>query len=143
MKISTKAELKPIFRNLYHTAELLLDAGKEVSAEVSEFKYKRTNEQNAYYFLMNTEVAQFLNESGLTYGEFNLPYTKDIIHAIQKKVFGVETTTKMSIHEFCDYETQVIQFWQERTNGQWQPTELPESYLTKKGYDLERNLYRS
>lgn len=140
MKISTLAELKPVFRNLYDTAKIMLENGKEVVVEVQEFKKKRTNEQNAYYFLLNNEVAKFLNDCGLTYGEFNLPYNKDIIHEIQKKVFGVETTTKLNIQEFCDFETQVIHFWQERTHGEWRPTELPESYLIKKGYDLERNL---
>ena len=140
MKISTLAELKPVFRNLYDTVKIMLENGKEVVAEVQEFKKKRTNEQNAYYFLLNNEVAKFLNDCGLTYGEFNLPYNKDIIHEIQKKVFGVETTTKLNIQEFCDFETQVIHFWQERTHGEWRPSELPESYLIKKGYDLERNL---
>lgn len=140
MRIRNKNDLKPCFRVLYHTAELLIDNGLEVSAEVCEFKPKRTNAQNAYYFLINNEVAKFLNDSGLTYGEFNLPYNKDIIHEIQKKLYGVATTTKMTIKEFCDYETQVINFWQERTRGQWRPSELPESYLIKKGYDLERNL---
>ena len=140
MKISTLAELKPVFRNLYDTAKIMLENGKEVIAEVQEFKNKRTNEQNAYYFLLNNEVAKFLNDCGLTYGEFNLPYNKDIIHEIQKKVFGVETTTKLNIQEFCDFETQVIHFWQERTRGEWRPSELPESYLIKKGYDFERNL---
>lgn len=140
MKISALAELKPVFRNLYDTAKIMLENGKEVVAEVQEFKKKRTNEQNAYYFLLNNEVAKFLNDCGLTYGEFNLPYNKDIIHEIQKKVFGVETTRKLNIQEFCDFETQVIHFWQERTHGEWRPSELPESYLIKKGYDLERNL---
>ncbi len=140
MKISALAELKPVFRNLYDTAKIMLENGKEVVAEVQEFKKKRTNEQNAYYFLLNNEVAKFLNDCGLTYGEFNLPYNKDIIHEIQKKVFGVETTRKLNIQEFCDFETQVIHFWQERTYGEWRPSELPESYLIKKGYDLERNL---
>ena len=140
MKISSTKELNPVFRSLYETAKILLDKGKEVIAEVHEFKPKRTNEQNAYYFLINNEVAKFLNGAGLTYGEFNLPYSKDIVHEIQKKIFGIETTTKLSIKEFCDYETQVIHFWQERTHGEWQPSELPESYLIKKGYDLEYNL---
>lgn len=140
MKISTLAELKPVFRSLYDSARLMLENSKEVDADVKEFKHKRTNEQNAYYFLINNEVAEFLNDCGLTYGEFGLPYNKDIIHEIQKKVFGISTTTKMSIGEFCEYETKVIHFWQERTHGEWKPTELPESYLIKKGYDLERNL---
>ena len=71
MKISPLAELKPVFRNLYDTAKIMLENGKEVVAEVQEFKHKRTNEQNAYYFLLNNEVAKFLNDCGLTYGEFN------------------------------------------------------------------------
>ena len=140
MRISNKKELNPVFRALYDQAGLLLDYGKEVVLELSEFKPKRNNEQNAYYWLFNSWVANFLNEAGLTYGEYEIPYTSEIIHEIQKKVFGIETTTKMTVKEFCDYETQVIHFWQERTHGEFQVPELPLSYLSKKGYDLEYNL---
>lgn len=140
MKISKMTELKPVFRYLYDTAQALLECGKEVLVEVEEFKPKRTNAQNNYYHLMCQEVADFLNSCELTYGEFKLPYNKHLVHDIQKKIYGIDTTTKMSIQEFCDYETQVIHFWQERTNWEWQPSELPVSYLIRKGYDFERNM---
>lgn len=140
MRITSEKELKPVFTNLYNVAKHLLECGKEVLVEVSEFKPKRTNAQNNYYWEINTQVANFLNEKDLTYGEFEIPYNKNIIHDIQLKLFGIDTTTKMTIKEFCDYETKVILFWQERTGWNWQPDELPESYLIRKGYDLERNL---
>lgn len=140
MRISNKKELNPVFRALYDQAGLLLDYGKEVVLELSEFKPKRNNEQNAYYWLFNGWVANFLNEAGLTYGEYEIPYTSEIIHDIQKKLFGVKTTTKMTVGEFCDYITKVTSFWQERTHGEFQVPELPLSYLNKKGYDLEYNL---
>ena len=140
MRISNKKELNPVFRALYDQAGLLLDYGKEVVLELSEFKPKRNNEQNAYYWLFNGWVADFLNEAGLTYGEYEIPYTSEIIHDIQKKLFGVKTTTKMTVGEFCDYITKVMLFWQERTHGEFQVPELPLSYLSKKGYDLEYNL---
>ena len=140
MRISNKKELNPVFRALYDQAGLLLDYGKEVVLELSEFKPKRNNEQNAYYWLFNSWVANFLNEAGLTYGEYEIPYTSEIIHDIQKKLFGVKTTTKMTAGEFCDYITKVMLFWQERTHGEFQVPELPLSYLSKKGYDLEYNL---
>lgn len=140
MKISTLAELKPVFRSLYEQAQALLECGKEVLAEVQEFKPKRTNAQNDYYWQINQEVADFLDDAGLRYGEFKIPYNKNIIHEIQKTIFGIDTTRSMSKREFCDYETKVIHFWQERTEGNWQPSELPVSYLIRKGYDFERNL---
>lgn len=140
MKIRSKQELNPVFRALYEQAMLLLDYGKECVLELSEFKPKRTNAQNEYYWQFNKWVADFLNSSGLSYGEFELPYNKDIIHDIQKKIFGIETTKKMTIGEFCDYITKVTVFWQERTKGKFQVPELPLIYLQKKGYDLEYNL---
>ena len=140
MKISNQKELNPVFRALYDQARLLLDCGKEVILELSEFRPKRNNEQNAYYWLFNGWIADFLNESGLSYGEFEIPYTAEIIHDIQKKLFGIKTTTKMTVTEFCDYITKITVFWQERTRGEFQVPELPLIYLSKKGYDLEYNL---
>lgn len=140
MKISNLKEINPVFRALYDQARLLLDCGKEVILELSEFKPKRNNEQNAYYWLFNGWIADFLNESGLSYGEFEIPYTAEIIHDIQKKLFGVKTTTKMTVTEFCDYITKITVFWQEKTRGEFQVPELPMIYLQKKGYDLEYNL---
>ena len=140
MKISNQKELNPIFRALYEQARLLLECGKECVLELSEFKPRRNNEQNAYYWLFNGWIADFLNDSGLSYGEFEIPYTAEIIHDIQKKLFGIKTTTKMTVTEFCDYITKITIFWQERTRGEFQVPELPLIYLRKKGYDLEYNL---
>lgn len=134
MIIRNQIDLKPVFRALYEQAENLLQADKVLNLELSEVKKKRNNAQNNYYWLMNTEVADFLNESGLTYGEYELPYNSGIVHDIQKKIFGIVTTTKMTVSEFCDYETKVIHFWQEKTNWEFMPSELPISYLERKGY---------
>jgi hypothetical protein len=140
MKISSKAELKPVFRAMYEQAEALLACEKQVLIEVSEFKPKRSNEQNAYYWLYNAELANFFNDVGLSYGEFEIPYTSEIIHDIQKKLFGVKTTTKMKTGEFCEYIHRLQSFWSEKTNGEFMMSELPESYLIRKGFDLEYNL---
>lgn len=140
MKISTEKELKPVFRALYNQASVMLSAGKEVNVEVTEFKNKRSSDANAYYWLLNGWIAECLNNAGCTYGEFNIPYNAELIHEVNKTIWGLKTTTKMDIHEFCDYTTKVTQFWQERTQGEFIPKELPESYLVRKGYDLERNL---
>jgi hypothetical protein len=112
----------------------LLCNGKEIEVEVKEYKRKRSNQQNAYYWLCNGWVRDCLNGAGLTYGEFKLPYTADLIHEINKKIFGKETTTKMNIGEFCDYMTQVIAFWIEKTCGALEIPELPDSYLERYGY---------
>ena len=139
MIVRSKSELKQVFTMLYQQAEVLLSCGKQITAEVREYIKKRSSEQNNYYWLICEEVAEFLKEKKLTYGEDKLPYDKDLIHRINKKIFLVETTTKMNIRQFCDYITQVIQFWQERTNYHWLPSETPVSYFIAKGYD-ERDL---
>ena len=135
MIIRSKSDLKQVFTMLYQQAEVLLSCGKQVRAEICEFIKKRSVEANNYYWLICKEVGDFLDEAGLSYGEYKLKYNKDLIHEINKQIFGVETTTKMNVREFCDYTTKMIQFWQEKTNFNWCPSELPISYLIAKGYN--------
>lgn len=134
MYISQISQLKPSFRALYNQAEMMLNNGKKILVEVAEKKEKRSNEQNNYYWLFNGQLADFLNDSGLSYGEFNIPYSADIIHDINKTLFGVKTTTKLSIGDFCQYMNKLLIFWQEKTNGEFQMSELPANYLERKGY---------
>lgn len=136
MYISQMSQLKPSFRALYNQAELLLNSGKKIVVEVVEKKNRRSNEQNAYYWLFNGQLADFLNDSGLSYGEYQIPYTQDIIHDINKKLFGIKTTTKMNISEFCDYMNKLLFFWQDKTNGEFMMSELPANYLERKGYEI-------
>ena len=136
MYISQVSQLKPSFRALFNQAELLLNAGKMITVEVAEKKQKRSNEQNSYYWLFNGELAEFLNNSGLSYGEHQIPYTGELIHEINKKLFGVKTTTKMSVGEFCQYMNKLLLFWQERTKGEFIMSELPANYLERKGYQI-------
>lgn len=132
------SELKNVFRLQFEFARsLLLTCSSGVDVEVHEHKHNRSNEQNNYYWLFNTEVSDFLNSHGLTYGEHALPYNKDLIHFINKKIFGVESTRKMSVTEFCEYMTKLIIFWMEETNGNFEMSEMPESYLERKGYTRE------
>lgn len=117
-------------------AKAMIISGKKVEIEVSEYKPKRSNAQNSYYWIFNNEVAKFLNDSGLSYGEHNIPYDKDIIHKINKVIFSRDTTTKMSIGEFCEYMTKIIIWWTEKTNGMFSMPELPDEFLRKKGYEI-------
>lgn len=134
MYIGNKAYQNKVFRMLYDNATVLLDAGKAVDVTVAEHKVKRTNAQNNYYFLFNGELAKFLNESGLSYGEYKLPYTGELVHEINKSLFGVSTTTKMKKDEFCEYMTKLMSFWTEKTAGQFIMSESPYGYLEKVGY---------
>lgn len=128
-------KLKEVFSIQYKIAyNLLLSNKSGIDVDVKEHKNKRSSEQNAYYWLFNQWVTDCLNEAGLTYGKHNIPYCKDVVHFINKTVFGVETTTKFSIKEFCGYMEKVINFWIEETNGHLEIPDLPESYLEKKGY---------
>ena len=134
MYISSTAQLKPTFRALYNQAEIMLNAGKKITVEVAEKKQKRSNEQNAYYWLFCGQLATFLSDSGLTYGEHQIPYSSELIHEINKKLFSVKTTTKLSVGEFCEYMNKLLLFWQEKTAGEFQMSELPANYLERKGY---------
>lgn len=112
--------------------EILCFSDKGVDIEVKKHTTKRSNAQNRYYFLICGEVANFLNDAGLSYGE--LDYNSEIIHLINKKKTGVKTTTKLSIGDFCDYMTKIILYWQEKTAFEWMPSELPNIYLENRGY---------
>ncbi|MEE0060460.1 MAG: hypothetical protein UE295_06510 [Acutalibacteraceae bacterium] len=112
----------------------LLQIAKEVSLEVTKTVETRSNAQNRYYFEFNSWVRDTLNKAGMTYGEHELPYTTELVHEINKKIFGHETTRKMSVEEFCDYITQVSAFWIEKTNGNLEIPELPMEYLNRRGF---------
>lgn len=139
MFISSLSTLNQSFRMMYDTAKFMLESGKKVDVEVKEHKHKRTLEQNNYYWLFCGQLADFLDESGLTYGEYKLPYTGELIHDINKKLFGVKTTTKMSIGEFCQYMNKLLIFWGEKTEHNFQMSELPANYLERKGYKWNTN----
>lgn len=139
MIVKTREQLNQALELVKSKSTLMLEAGKVVDLEVTEFKKKRTNQANAYYWLFNGWVAEFLNDAGLSYGEHELPYTSELIHEIQKKIFGVESTAKMNIGDFNNYINRITVFWQEKTAGEFMPKELPLSYLEKQGYDFERN----
>lgn len=133
MYIGNKKYQRPVFKMLWDNATVLLDAGKAVDVTVAEHKVKRTNQQNAYYWLFNGELAKFLDDAGLSYGEYKLPYTGELVHEINKSLFGVSTTTKMKKDEFCEYMTKLMSFWTERTAGKFIMSESPYGYLEKTG----------
>lgn len=136
MYISQISQLKPSFRALYDQATLMLQNGKKIVVEVAEKKQKRSSEQNNYYWLFNGQLAEFLNGAGFTYGEHKLPYSGELVHAINKQIFGVKTTTKMSVGDFCQYMNKLLFFWQDKTKGEFQMSELPANYLERKGYTI-------
>lgn len=136
MKINNLDELEFGLAIIKKQAQELLKYGACL-LDVRKFIKPRSNEQNSYYFLFNKWVADCLNKAGCTYGEYELPYTVDLVHDINKKVFGYSTTTKMSVGEFCDYITQVSAFWIEKTKGELEIPELPDAYLERKGYTRE------
>lgn len=104
-----------------------------IDIEVKEHRNKRTSAQNNFYWLNVSDIADVLNDGGCSYGEFNLPYTSELIHDINKIVFGVKTTTRMTIKEFCQYMDKMTVFWIEKTNGAFQPKEVAYSYLERTG----------
>lgn len=134
MYISQPSQLKPSFRALYNQAELMIANGKKILVEITEKKQKRSRGQNDYYWEYCTQLAKFMTDATGGYGEYLLAYTKDTMHDIHKKLFGIETTTKMTTKEFCEYMHRVHSYWSEKTRGEFQLSELPENYLERKGY---------
>lgn len=104
-----------------------------VDIEVKEHKVKRSSEQNSFYWLNLEEISKVLNMAGCTYGEHNIPYTKELVHTINKSVFGVDSTSRLKVQEFCDYMTRMFDFWIDRTRGEFRPKEAPSSYLERTG----------
>lgn len=122
------------FRSLYRSAKMMLENGKMVLAEVTEFKPRRTKAQNDYYWEYCTQVAKFMTQATGGYTVYKLDYDKDLIHKIHKKRLSIDTTTKMSIQEFCDFMHEIDAFWITETKGAFQMSETPENYLHRKGY---------
>lgn len=104
-----------------------------IDIEVKEHRTKRTSAQNNFYWLNVSDISDVLNDGGCAYGEFNLPYTAELVHDINKIVFGVKTTTRMTVHDFCTYMDKMTSFWIEKTNGAFQPKEVAYSYLERTG----------
>lgn len=94
MYISQESQLKPAFRALFNQAEIMINNGKKIIVEVVEKKQKRSNEQNAYYWIFNGQLADFLDNAGLTYGEHHIPYTGELIHEINKRYSGLRQPLK-------------------------------------------------
>lgn len=112
---------------------MLAGAKNGVDVELSEHKRRRSAEQNAFYWANMTDVAAVLNEAGCGYGDYSIPYTAEIVHEINKTVFGHNTTTKMTVADFSAYMTAVFDFWIERTRGFFVPKETASSYLKRTG----------
>lgn len=136
MKIKVTSE-----KDFYDALEIIKRAGlkmiekaDEVSLEVTKFVETRSVAQNNYYFKLNSWIRDTLKKGGCTYGEFELPYTTNIVHDINKQIFGYETTKNMTVQEFYDYITEVTVFWTERTEGALEIPETPREYLIKHGF---------
>lgn len=104
----------------------LSEAKDGVIVTVSRHKTKRSNAQNAYYWLVCTDVAKFLSDAGmcfkkLEYGgkTFEIYWSGEEVHSINKLVFQEKTTTKMTRKDFGEYMEKVFALWIEKTNGQW------------------------
>lgn len=134
IKVSSEQGLYEALNVIKECALNMLHVSKEVCLELTKAVETRSNAQNRYYFEFNSWVRDCLNDAGCGYGEFSIPYTVDLVHGINKKIFGHETTRKMSVQEFCDYINQVTVFWLERTNGKLEIPELPMEYLVRRGY---------
>ena len=112
-----------------------------VIIEVSEFKPKRTNIQNKFYWANVHEITELLRAKNvkkvIDNKEFNIKIelliTDEEVHEINKNVGNITTTTKMSKKEFIDFMDKIFAFWITTTNGEWSPKELTKGYLERTG----------
>jgi hypothetical protein len=100
MFVNSLNQLDEVLLSIQNQASLLLKNGKKVMIDVKEHKQKRSLEQNNYYHLICGEIAEFLNDAGLSYGEHQIPYRGELIHEINKTIFSIKTTTKLNVSEF-------------------------------------------
>lgn len=124
-----KVDNKDILNRIYEKALLAINAGKELSFEISEYKDRRSMEQNSFYWTVCADIAKFFNEAGIKFKKieynkqmFDVEWNSDAIHMINKIVFGLNTTTKLNKQEFADYMDKLFNLWLEKTKGQWLPS---------------------
>lgn len=142
--IRDKNEAKRVFTNLYRQVELLLSNGKELTVELSEVKQTRSIAQNNYYWEFCKQLADFLQEKEIMHRYevmgvmVEKPFTSKSVHEnLNKPMFDIETTTKMSVKQFCEYMDKLLIFWQEKTKNEFKMSERPESYLKNRGYEIK------
>lgn len=119
----------------------VLDKNPEgVNVKITPYKSARTSDQNSYYWLICADVARHLNDAGVSfkkvqYGEkeFSLGWDNEIIHLLNKVVFGVKTTTSLTKKDFCDYMEKVFSLWIDKTEGHWAPPIDIKSYFPEQG----------
>jgi hypothetical protein len=139
MLIKSTHELMTCFHLLEKEAQAFFDAGIErVIIKVKEHKDKRTTLQNSFYWLNVASIAKFMADAGATF-EFDgmmFPYDEDYVHGINKRMFGVKTTTGIPKKEYVTFMDSVFYLWNSKTLGEWQPKESTRSYFEKNGYKI-------
>lgn len=135
MIIANKQDITAALYKIMEDGNKAVAAGKKLKLEISEFKETRSTAQNAWYWLFCSAVAKFLDDAGLTYGEYALPYTGELIHSIHKKVLGLKTTTNLSKDAFSEMCVRLEVFWSEKTSGEFIMPEPPVQYLAMKGFE--------
>jgi hypothetical protein len=127
MIVRSLKELSESIDKLYNRARELLQYGA-IIIDVDTYKPNRSKDQNDYYYRICKEISEFLTSSGIE------GFTKKRVHEINKLYFNVESTQELNKEDFCNYITQVMAFWQDKTNNFWQPSENPRVFLKRRGY---------
>ena len=129
-----QADDDEIEMRLIRPLKALLESCKNgVDVEIKEHTTRRSTAQNAFYWANLTDVCKILNEAGCRYGKYEIPYSAELIHEINKAVIGEKSTARMSVKEFTEYMDKVFAFWIEKTGGYFVPKETTTSYLEKTG----------
>jgi len=137
MYVRDTNELDDVMRFIHRQSmeKLQTDKGKRTGIDiVADFhKTKRSNSQNKFYWKNCTELALFMQVTGIAIiqGNIRIEYDQDIVHTINKVKFGVKSTAKLSVKEFITYMDRFFAFWIEETEGEWIPLESTRGYAER------------
>jgi len=135
MYIKTKKELD--FIKINNKVDRVFSSGNAkygIDIIITPHKEKRSLEQNNYYFLICSDISNFFNDAGIVFKkakfngiEYPIYWSSNAIHLFNKTIFGINTTTRLTKKEFCEFMEKVFELWIEKsleyTKGlkSWEP----------------------
>lgn len=122
MLVKTADDVEAITKDIV----FMLEASKDgVEVTIKENKETRGTRQNAFYWVIVRDISKFMIGAGAYYElhGVRLEYHKYMVHDINKAMYSIDSTTKLTVKEFIEYMDSMTSFWSSRTNDLWKPKE--------------------